>query len=207
MGLALHAPTSRTFPGAKPSQGHENATDHRARMSHPMRTHVDDRNANARPTHVLLELMTAIHGQQRIETRQALVKQVAHRPEGSCSQIKGSERLFLRNRRELIEKLLDRFASFQVVEERMDRNSRAAEYRSASGNLRIAVYARAWFDPHGTMKWHRSRRSTRPPDVLRQAAFRTVTARSDATCRAMAGQPAWRLERRLVQLHSVNLTG
>ena len=37
-------------------------------MSHSIRMRVDDHNANAKPTQILLEMKTSIHSQQGIES-------------------------------------------------------------------------------------------------------------------------------------------
>ena len=58
---------------------------------------------------------------------------------GIPSQIERGERLLLRDRRELIEKLVERLSSFQVVEQCLNRHPRAAEDRHAPRDFRVAV--------------------------------------------------------------------
>ena len=145
-------------------------------MSHSIGMRVNDHNANAKFTQILLEMKTSLYCQQSIETLVGLHTNspffVPDQPsactvltrcpfnssarvrgrfsssrtrtgqDGVAGQIQSSERLFLRNRGELIQELLDRFTSFQVVEERLDWNPCAAEDRCASGSLWIAVHDR-----------------------------------------------------------------
>ena len=47
-------------------------------------------------------------------------------------QVQRSERLFLRHRGELVEEMVERLTAFQVVEERLNRHSRAAKDGRAS---------------------------------------------------------------------------
>ena len=68
MGGGMSRPDLAHVPGRQAVQSLENATDQWPQVSHAIRPRVDDHNANAESTQILLVLKASIHGQQGIET-------------------------------------------------------------------------------------------------------------------------------------------
>jgi hypothetical protein len=65
------------------------------------------------------------------------------------SDLKGSHRLFPRDRREGVQELVETMTAFEVVDEVAERNSRAEEHRRPTQNLRVDCGER----PAGTNIW------------------------------------------------------
>ena len=79
---------------------------------------------------------------------------------GIPSRIECGNRLLLRDRRELIEELVEGLSPFQIVEHRLNRHPRAAEDRHTPRDLRVAVDDRERID-HAIIIRHRSGRGAR----------------------------------------------
>ena len=65
----------------------------------------------------------------------------------SCGFFKRSNGLFPRNCWKMVEKALKRITSLDIVEQRLNRDPRAAEHRCPAHDVRVAVNYRFFFPP------------------------------------------------------------